>query len=101
MKANRLKNRISYFLLALMLASKLVGLHVLAHEDDPNCKDHCAICHNIASDSHHVATLNGTSDEVPKPSALPVYLGVIQGCDHQITLSVSPSLLFSRPPPIA
>ena len=34
MKANRLKNSISFIFLALFLATKLIGLHVLTHDDD-------------------------------------------------------------------
>src|SRR5690554_3894314 len=101
MKAIFTKNGISFFFVALFLATKLLGLHGIAHGDDQRHLDHCAICHNIAADSHAPALLHEATD--PLPPRLDFFLQntVEAGYDYRISCTPCPSLLFSRPPPSA
>lgn len=101
MKANRLKNSISFMFLALFLATKLIGLHVLTHDDDTDYVDHCAICHNIATDNHTLALLNDPGESLSQNVDFVVHHKVEAGYDFQISCNTDPSLLFSRPPPSA
>ncbi|ASV30748.1 hypothetical protein [Maribacter cobaltidurans] len=98
MKSNRLKNSISFIFLALFMATKLIGLHVLTH-DDPDCLDSCAICHNIAADSHTPAVLEDSGEPLSPAIEFVPQNEVAIGYDFQVSTTTCPSLLFSRPPP--
>lgn len=99
MKQNRYRNNISYILLALFLATKLVGLHVITHSHDKDYLDHCAICHNIASDSHAPVVFVGTDEFILHEVEFVPQKEVSNAYDFQISSNPIPSLLFSRPPP--
>ena len=99
MKSNRLKNSISFIFLALFLATKLIGLHVLTHDDDSDYVDHCAICHNIAVDIHTPAVLDDTGELLSPTIEFVPQNEVVTGYDFQVSASTWPSLHFSRPPP--
>ena len=99
MKSNRLKNSISFIFLALFLATKLIGLHVLTHDDDTDYVDHCAICHNIAADSHMPALLDDPGEPLSPAIEFVPQNEVATGYDFQVSTTICPSLLFSRPPP--
>ena len=101
MKANRLKNSISFIFLALFLATKLIGLHVLTHEDDKDYLGHCAICHNIVTDTHTPAVLHEPAELLSTNVEFALQDEIEAGYDFQISCSTCPSLLFSRPPPSA
>lgn len=100
MKQNRLFNSLTYALLALFLATKLVGLHVLSHHDDSEgYMDHCAICHNIASDTHTPGILSDTNESISEPIEIAVHEEIDSDYFFQVSGTLATSQLFSRPPP--
>ena len=99
MKQNRYRNNISYILLALFLATKLVGLHVITHSHDKDYLDHCAICHNIASDTHAPGILTDSTEPISEQIEIAVQKKVDSKYDFQVSGTLATSQLFSRPPP--
>jgi hypothetical protein len=100
MKQSRLLNSFSYALLALFLATKLVGLHVISHHDDSDgYMDHCAICHNIASDTHALGILNDATASISEEIDIAVQQEIDSEYNFQVTGTLATSQLFSRPPP--
>ncbi|WP_421823824.1 hypothetical protein [Flagellimonas oceanensis] len=100
MKQSRLFNSLTYALLALFLATKLVGLHVISHHDDSDGYiDHCAICHNIASDSHAPGILSDTNESVSEPIEIAFQKEIESDYFFQVSGTLATSQLFSRPPP--
>ena len=99
MKSNRLKNSISFIFLALFLATKLIGLHVLTHQDDKDYVHHCAICHNIAADCHTPAVLDDSGEPFSPTIEFVLQNQITTGYDFEVSTNTCPSLLFSRPPP--
>lgn len=100
MKQSRFLNSLSYALLALFLATKLVGLHVLTHHDDTEgYMDHCAICHNIASDTHAPGILNDFSESISEQIEIAFQKEINPEYNFELTGTLAISQLFSRPPP--
>lgn len=100
MKQNRLLNSVTYAFLVLFLATKLVGLHALTHHDDKeDYMDHCAICHNIASDTHAPGILNDSLEPLAKNIEFVLQKEIGSEYNFQVSSSIATSLLFSRPPP--
>ena len=99
MKENRLKSSISFLFLAFFLATKLLGLHALTHNDDKDYQDHCEICHNIAADSHNPAVVLDYQEVIPQEVEFVLQKEIGTDYDFQVSYNSVPSLLFSRPPP--
>jgi len=84
----------------LFLATKLLGLHVLAHESEQTSVDQCEICHVITADLQHSAQAEEpASDFQPLPNfnlnneVLITY--AFPHSDDALGYN-----LFSRPPPM-
>ncbi|MBW8199672.1 hypothetical protein [Flagellimonas abyssi] len=100
MKNSRFLNSITFAFLALFLATKLVGLHVLTHHDDTEgYLDHCAICHNIASDTHTPGILTDSHEPISEQIEIAVQQNIDSKYDFQVSGTLTTSQLFSRPPP--
>ena len=99
MKVSRIKNSITFILLALFLTVKMAGLHVLSHSDDKEHID-CTICDNaivhnltpaLTPDIQHFLTENieiVIQKEIPKTYCF------------SVLFTIASNQLFSRPPPL-
>ena len=100
MKNSRLINSITYALLALFLATKLMGVHVLSHDDhQEDYLDHCAVCHNIASDIHVPIVLDNVIEPVSEHVEFVAKNDIASVYHFQVSGTLGTSFLFSRPPP--
>ena len=99
----RLSRHMRIVLLAftgLFLATKLLGLHVLAHKSEQTSVDQCEICHVITSDLQYSAQAEEPAvDFQPLPKFtlkkdVPIRYAFAHSDD---TLEYN---LFSRPPPV-
>lgn len=98
MLSNRLKNSISFLILALFLATKLIGLHMLTHDDSGN-EDRCVVCYNIAAESHTPAVPDDPEKLLFTTIEIVSQNEVVTGYDFQVSTNTCPRFFFSRPPP--
>lgn len=99
MNWRRYKHLTVYLVLCLFLSTKLAGLHVLTHENDPDHLSHCVTCELAALNNHTPVVpvvpaeivIDQTDFFVSKEKAVLVVLLFDQ--------SISTDQLFSRPPP--
>ena len=99
MKIGRLRNSITFLLLALFITTKMAGLHVFSHTDEDDHGVECSIC-------LHVNAINLTPAITPESpnSVIQNTTYLLQETATEIYSFVGSSLiatdqLFSRPPP--
>ncbi|MDF0717604.1 hypothetical protein PY092_15680 [Muricauda sp. 334s03] len=100
MKQSHFLNSLTYAFLALFLATKLIGLHVLTHHDDSESYlDDCAICHNIASDTHAPGILSDDFEAISERIEIAFQKEIDSEYSFVALGMLNTSFLFSRPPP--
>lgn len=99
MKNGRLKNSITFLLLALFVSMKAVGLHALSHANDKDHAVHCTICdHAIANDLTPVLAPD-SQDFAIENTEPTVQKEIIRNYNFIISSTIAKDQLFSRPPP--
>lgn len=98
MKKSRLKNSITYLLLALFISMKMTGLHVLSHTDDDHSLQ-CTIC-DYAITHNLTPVLTPDSHDFPKENnEYFISRDIFKSYSFIIEGNISTDQLFSRPPP--
>ncbi|MCK0160883.1 hypothetical protein [Allomuricauda sp. F6463D] len=100
MKQIRHKRSLSCLFLVFFLATKLIGLHSLTHTDDNDYRDHCEICHNIASESHTPGITNDSIEPIIENNTIALQKEFGAEYNFQASGTLSVSHLFCRPPPV-
>jgi hypothetical protein len=83
----------------LFLATKLLGLHVLTHQNDQSAADQCEICHIITADLQHAALSADTNTSFQPTNTLILQKEISTVYAYQRISDTCSSVLFSRPPP--
>ena len=83
----------------LFLATKLLGLHVLTHQNDQSAADQCEICHIITADLQHAALSADTNTYFQPTNTLILQKEISTVYAYQRISDTCSSVLFSRPPP--
>ena len=99
MKISRLKNSISFLLLALFLSMKMAGLHVLSHTDDKEHALHCYICDHAITHNLTPALTPDTQDFIIENTEFVVQTELTKNYSFIISSTIATDQLFSRPPP--
>lgn len=103
MKANSIKNNITYFLLVIFLLMKMTGLHVLSHSDDNHDDDHaitCTICDHAVLNNLTPALAPDFSEYTLEYTAYNVEKEREENYKFSVLTVLSKDQLFSRPPPV-
>ena len=99
MKASRIKNSITYFFVVLFLSMKLVGLHALSHTDDKDHAIHCTVCDFAITQNVTPVLAPDIQDFSIKNIEFVVEREITNNYSFVISSAITPSQLFSRPPP--
>ena len=83
----------------LFLATKLLGLHVLTHQNDQSGADQCEICHIITADLQHAALSADANTSFQPTNTLILQKEISTVYAYQRISDTCSSVLFSRPPP--
>lgn len=98
MNKSRLKNRITYFLLALFLSMEVIGMHALMHDNDHDDAD-CSICVVTNFNKSNPALTPDNPEFSIKIAEIVIATRVLDSYVYISSKMVATSQLVPRPPP--
>ncbi|CAM3626085.1 DUF2946 domain-containing protein [Zobellia roscoffensis] len=99
MKIGRLRNSITFLLLALFITTKMAGLHVFSHIDEDDHGVECSICVHVNAINSTPAITPDSQGPVIENKAYVPHEAITEIYRFLVSSSIAPDQLFSRPPP--